>query len=67
MEALREALKPFADAVDAYSHSHDDRQINERPAWAGKDYVEAYLMAKHLRVARTALARAATEKGQADG
>ncbi|BDL41078.1 hypothetical protein [Methylorubrum sp. GM97] len=63
VEALKGALKPFAEAAEAYGHSHYESQINERPAWAGKNYVEARLLAKHLRAARTALAaRAATAR-----
>lgn len=56
VEALRKALEPFAVAAGAYGHSHDESQINERPAWAGKDYVEVRLLAKHLRAARSAIA-----------
>lgn len=63
VEALKGALKPFAEAAEAYGHSHDESQINERPAWAGKDYVEARLLAKHLRAARAATAR----EGRSDG
>ena len=55
VKQLRAVLEPFAKAATGYVHSHEATRINERPAWAGKDYVDVFITAGDLRRAAIAL------------